>query len=387
MNAEKKEELRKKRAEYVKDKGEYLDFDHQYISGRFVAKMLGVSEKTLTTLAEIGEFELGRIAGRLIINRKSLLSYLDRVHFRGAEGKDSPPVYDSSGKVNPYLQLVGEMHAEVPKLKRLSVFIERISLPPHGRSLIRHCDIGTFYHYRIGTAYKMSEDDWQKNINLVEKEVLKNKRGRKPEIFKQLKSVSPSILLEDKKKSLEEKVANTAAPQNKEIALSIKAEQELYCFAEAVSASLGVSEKTLITLAQMGEFELGRIAGKIIIEKASLLSFLNRSHLVGTKGSGEPPAYDGSGKVKPFLSFVPRRHTEIPLLKKISEFTLRTDPPLDGRSFIQHCDSGTFYHYRIGTTYRLSEEDWTNSLRRITKLGDKTKSNRGRKDKTNLSSL
>lgn len=373
MDVNKREELEKRREESIEDK-EHLDIYKNYINGTVVAKNLGISEKTLTTLAEMGEFELGRIAGRLIVNKKSLLSYLDRVHLKGKEKESSLPVYDGNGKVNPHLEIVEEAHKDIPKLEGLRELAKRTSPPLGIRNFIRHCDIGTFYHYRIGTAYKMSEEDWHKNAAYAEKEKAK-KRGRKTEIFNHFKAIEFLSPISEPKKILEF--------FNKE---SYR-EKGAYFVAELVSLQLKISTQTLVKLAQMGEFELGKINNKIIIEKKSFLSFLDRSHFSGDKSTGNIPAYDNSGNLKPLLSFSPKKHTEIPNLKKISDFILRTDPPLDARNFIRHCDIGTFCHYRIGTMYRLSEEDWTKSLQRITSLGHKTKSNRGRKQELPASSL
>lgn len=179
------------------EEGIYLDSNKKYLSGEYVMKRLGISEKTLIALAESGEFGLGRVGGRIIVDKESLLRYLDRCHFVGAESPDDEVVFDSKGRIKPGLTYVKEKHTEVPELKKISEFAKRLVPPLDNRSFIRHCDIGTFYHYRIGTTYKMSEEDWEKSLEKITKLGMKsarggrrNKAGRPSEISKKIPNLN-----------------------------------------------------------------------------------------------------------------------------------------------------------------------------------------------------
>lgn len=157
----------------------YLDMNQRFLDGETVAKKLDISIKTLITLGESGEFILGRVGGRIIVNKDSLLEYLDRYHFVGAESPDDEVVYDSKGNIKPGLTRVKEKHTEIPQLKKVSEFAKRLVPPLNVRSFIRHCDLGTFYHYRIGSSYKMSEEDWEKSLDRITRQGMKSARGGK----------------------------------------------------------------------------------------------------------------------------------------------------------------------------------------------------------------
>jgi len=169
--------LSEEQQKFLEDTDYHLDYEKKYLYGSYVAERLDISEKTLIALAESGEFGLGRVGGRIIVDKESLLRYLDRCHFVGAESPDDEVVFDSKGKIKPGLTYVKEKHTEVPQLKKISVFAQRLQPPLDNRSFIRHCDIGTFYHYRIGTSYKMSEEDWERSLKKITSTGMKSSRG------------------------------------------------------------------------------------------------------------------------------------------------------------------------------------------------------------------
>lgn len=160
----------------------YYDKGKNFIHGDIVRERLGISEKTLITLGESGEFGLGRVAGRIFVDKKSLLKYLDKCHLVGKETGSDETAYDNKGKIKKDLTYVREKHTTIPKLNKVKYYAEeRMVDPMDTRNFIRHCDIGTFYHYRIGTAYKMSEDDWEKSLKRITDNSMKSSRGkRKP---------------------------------------------------------------------------------------------------------------------------------------------------------------------------------------------------------------
>ena len=173
--------VKEKQDAFTSKTGGYLDYDNQFLSGKQVAKKIDISMKTLGLLAESGEFELGRIGGEMVVEKESFMRYLDRYHFKKAESSDDPPVFDANGRLKEGLTMVGIPHTEVPELKKIHHFSERI--PMENRSFIRHCDSGTFQHYRIGSSYKMSEDDWLKSLENITSSGRKSDRGshrRKP---------------------------------------------------------------------------------------------------------------------------------------------------------------------------------------------------------------
>lgn len=153
-------------------------------------------------------------------------------------------------------------------------------------------------------------------------------------------------------------------------------ENKVFIFGDGIAEKLDISNKTLFSLAESGEFDLGRIAGKKIINKPQLLAFLDRYHFVGIENENDDIAIDNKGRLKTGLTYIKEKHTDIPILKPIEFFA--KELRMDKRNFIRHCDIGTFYHYRIGTSYKMSIEDWEKSLKKITQ--EKMKSNRGSKN-------
>lgn len=164
-NVKKKLTLKEKREQYLKETGGYLDPSQKYLLGSYVAKQLGITSKTLMTIAESGEFEIGKIGSKVFIEKASFMKYLDRYHFIGKDNDDDEPVFDAKGSLKKDLTYAGIKHDNVPELKKVEEFAYRIPLDT--RSFIRHCDAGTFYHYRIGTAYKMSEEDFLRSIDRI----------------------------------------------------------------------------------------------------------------------------------------------------------------------------------------------------------------------------
>lgn len=179
MQEEKMDELLVKHEEYMQKTDGHIDVFGEYVPGPYVTEKLDISEKTLIALAESGEFELGRVAGRIVVNKKSLLEFLDRFHFMAAESPDDPPAYDAKGRIKKGLTLVKEKHTEIPTLKKISEFAIRMYPPMDDRTFIRHCDIGTFIHYRIGTSYKMSEEDFVKSCQRITQTGAKSMRGKR----------------------------------------------------------------------------------------------------------------------------------------------------------------------------------------------------------------
>lgn len=177
MEERKMDELMKKHEEYMEKTDGHIDVTMAFVPGQYVMERLGISEKTLIALAESGEFELGRVAGRIVVNKASLLAYLDKFHFMAAESEDDVPAFDNKGRIKKRLTLVKEKHTEIPELKKISEFAIRMYPPMDDRTFIRHCDIGTFYHYRIGTAYKMSEEDFVRSCEKITRMGQKSNRG------------------------------------------------------------------------------------------------------------------------------------------------------------------------------------------------------------------
>lgn len=177
VEAPKKEIIRQRHEEFLQTTEGHLDFGGEFLPGALVASRLDITEKTLSILAESGEFQLGRVAGRLVVDKKSLMAYLDRNHFVGRENDSQPIVYDSKGRIKKELTLVGDTHADVPELKNIREFAVRLYLDD--RSFLRHCETGTFPHYRIGTNYKMSENDWIDGLKRVTEKGMKSNRGNR----------------------------------------------------------------------------------------------------------------------------------------------------------------------------------------------------------------
>jgi hypothetical protein len=179
----------------VRESDIYLDEEGKFLKGDYVLEQLGITEKSLYTLGDMGEFGVGRIAGRIVVNATEFLSYLDRVHFKGRTNPDDEPAIVTKGKVKKDLTLVNEPHTSIPKLYPIHYFAEKIGLDD--RTFIRHCDTGTFFHYRIGSLYKMSHEDWIRSLGRTTDEGLKSNRGGKK------KAGRPSTVQEMLKKEAE----------------------------------------------------------------------------------------------------------------------------------------------------------------------------------------
>lgn len=139
-------------------------------------------------------------------------------------------------------------------------------------------------------------------------------------------------------------------------------EQRNYMFASEVARRLDITEKTLQTLARSGEFVVARLGPRTIVDVKSLLHYLDRCHFTKRTDTSQEVAVDNKGKIKHNLTYHPQKHTEIPTLRPVDQYAAILH--FDVRTFIHHCDNGTFTHYRIGTTYKMSEADWQESLRR-----------------------
>ena len=146
-----------------------------FLSGDYVLERLGIADKTLTTLAESGEFALGRIAGRIVIIAETFFDFLDRYHFTKRENPDDPVAIDPKGKILHNLTYVKKKHTYVPKLRPIKDFAEDLGL--EDRTFTRHCEIGTFTHYRIGSLYKMSEEDYTESLMRAALAGMKSNRG------------------------------------------------------------------------------------------------------------------------------------------------------------------------------------------------------------------
>ena len=146
---------------------------------------------------------------------------------------------------------------------------------------------------------------------------------------------------------------------------------------EVVQEKLGIKEKTLTILAESGEFALGRVGGSKVIIAETLFDFLDRYHFTKRENPEDPPAIDPRGRIRKNLTYVKKKHTEVPTLRPIKDFA--KDLGVEERTFQRHCEIGTFPHYRIGSLYKMSEEDYTEALMKIALTG--MKSNRGGKQK------
>ena len=158
------------------DNGSYL-LDGKYVKGEYVVKQLGITEKTLITLSEGGEFAMGRIAGIMVVDTVSLFTYLDRVHFKKASSEEEELAVDAKGRVKVDLTFVGTPHTDIPTLRPVNEYAKILGLDD--RTFIRHCDTGTFRHYRIGSLYKMSEEDFSESLAFVTSTGMKSHRGTK----------------------------------------------------------------------------------------------------------------------------------------------------------------------------------------------------------------
>lgn len=138
-----------------------------------------------------------------------------------------------------------------------------------------------------------------------------------------------------------------------------------YMFAAEVARRLDITEKTLGMLAKSGEFDMGRLGLKAIVDVASLRKYLDRCHFTKRLDRSQDAAVDGKGKIKYELTYHPVKHTDIPELHPIDGYAAILG--FDKRTFIHHCDIGTITHYRIGAAYKISEADWRESLYRTSK--------------------
>jgi hypothetical protein len=146
-----------------------------FIMGDVVLERLGITDKTLTTLAESGEFALGRIGGSRIIIAKTFFDFLDRYHFTKRRDPNDPVAIDPRGRIKKHLTYVKKKHTEVPKLRPIKDFIDDLGIEE--RTFVRHCELGTFTHYRIGSLYKMSEEDYTASLLEVALSGMKSNRG------------------------------------------------------------------------------------------------------------------------------------------------------------------------------------------------------------------
>lgn len=148
-----------------------------FILGDYVLERLGIADKTLITLAESGEFALGRIGGRKIIIADTFFDFLDRYHFKKRESPDEPVAIDSRGRIKKNLTYVKKKHTYIPKLRPIRDFVEDLGIEE--RTFVRHCEIGTFIHYRIGSLYKMSEEDYTESLMRAALSGMRSNRGGK----------------------------------------------------------------------------------------------------------------------------------------------------------------------------------------------------------------
>lgn len=170
----------------IEEGSDYLQLAEEkaFLKGEFVLERIGITDKTLTTLAESGEFALGRVGGAKVVIADTLYAYLDRCHFRKRRSPDEPVAIDSRGNIKKNLTYVDEKHTSVPKLRPFKDFAKDLGLEE--RTFLRHCEIGTFTHYRIGSLYKMTEEDYTAALRVVAEEGMKSNRGNRKKIKKKL---------------------------------------------------------------------------------------------------------------------------------------------------------------------------------------------------------
>ncbi len=146
-----------------------------FILGDVILERLGITEKTLITLAESGEFALGRIGGRKVVVAETFFDFLDRYHFTKREKPEDPVAIDPKGRIKKHLTYVKKKHTYVPKLRPIKDFVEDLGIEE--RTFLRHCELGTFIHYRIGSLYKMSEEDYTESLMRAALTGMKSRRG------------------------------------------------------------------------------------------------------------------------------------------------------------------------------------------------------------------
>lgn len=149
-----------------------------FLRGDVVQKKLGIKERTLTVLAESGEFALGRVGGVKVILADTFFDYLDRHHYKKRESPDEPIAIDPKGRIKEHLTYVGKKHTKVPTLRPIKDFAADLGVEE--RTFLRHCEIGTFPHYRIASLYKMSEEDYTEALKKIALSGMKSNRGGRP---------------------------------------------------------------------------------------------------------------------------------------------------------------------------------------------------------------
>lgn len=152
-----------------------LGKEGKFLRGEYIMEQIGIAERTLYSLAEKGEFSLGRIGNAKVVIAETFYRYLDRNHFKKRTSPDEPPAKYPTVGINEKLTLVGEKHTSVPKLVGIKEFAKDLNIDD--RTFTRHCSIGTFYHYRIGSLYKMSREDYDRSLEEAARVHLRSNRG------------------------------------------------------------------------------------------------------------------------------------------------------------------------------------------------------------------
>jgi len=156
--------------------------------------------------------------------------------------------------------------------------------------------------------------------------------------------------------------------------------------ADVVAAKLDITLRFLYMLAtgeedRSAEIIMTKIGGRLVCDKPSVIHYLNRQRQPGahidSKGKpiyhtrlnelGEREVLYNSverGTKRPSFDPVPLEPlTDIPLLFETEKFAkiLR----MDQRTFVRNCNAGYYDHYRIGSTLKMSEDDFLRSIHRI----------------------
>lgn len=120
---------------------------------------------------------------------------------------------------------------------------------------------------------------------------------------------------------------------------------------------MNISSQTLTSICALYDFDQFRLRTRyVVIRKEQILKFLDEHHYCGKSNAEDNTAvFDYRGELNEDLTLFEKPHTEIPTLEKLSVFAEETG--LNERRASRYCDLGIFRHYRINSTYKLSQED------------------------------
>jgi len=130
---------------------------------------------------------------------------------------------------------------------------------------------------------------------------------------------------------------------------------------EAVLKRLKISRYTFLDLVREGVLPCGSIASKHFVPKEGLLEYLNNVHLVKRTNEDDVPVYNRIGEPMPKLTVSKEKLEELPDLKTAEEMAKRLG--VTPKTIVYYCANGELPCYKVGSTYRISEEDWENQLK------------------------